>query len=1079
MADVSAGELTWNGSPLLAPDVYGEMEQFIRQFQTVEEAIAFLTDEPCQTQKTFSPKSGAGTGIAIPNFPDLPKPELNTLIWPSVGAGRFAYFFGLSDGEGNPEPGDLGSLVMNDGTNSQTIKMMVLGKKTIAGNVRLLMLVDQRYKWQNIDCGNIVTAAGREMMITSGDYDGTPNNDYGTGNIDFEDVVSACEEKIGISIDRDSFDGFYVADVLELSNKKFANVAVLLDAVADSVGMRIVATLDGGIHCWKADGHPYNVNFQNAMTNFVAGGSWEDYKDKPTCVKVNFPRATWNHSYPDCDVYTITDGDENNAIVVESTMYAHFKDTPDNGTNKPDNDAKLQDLASNLKTNLLGWWGTGVTSETDDDPKGGQYDYTWLGVKPWSCTGFDNYVEYKFCYEVPNDQYNIPIVSDDLPKADTKFDLNQLVFITRVQSMPHYYGTRINLSQDSEVRFLRGLQWGKVFKMPVKATTKNPEKPYEIEIWQYDSKQKEHNTKIKIQAWDVFGGSPKKDEKVFLWFHSVNRRWVLQKMSDELQIIEIDGSSGETQANEDCLFSSQIVTVDSQYGFCSDYPFGTNKAVWAAIFNNNTKSSPVRNLPAKERYLAKLAGLYKFSGGEEDDERPLYLIKEEEKTKVELVRVAGTKIGEPVYPNAQCIWPGQRFIRNNKNTPSWCGDDNYDVQENVWLTNLNTTPKGVAKKYLNAGQKYIGKYLGNFTIGSPSLPGNTRPLYAIRQGDEDNVRIVTINSSGTAKMQRKNSNCLYQAKVTLGNTNNSGCSTGFWEQQETCYVLTMNNDGEIINWMPNKDRYIGVYVGSLTDNEDTTKQIPIYAIRADHHLIRFQLMLPLVCGTAPPTNNAIELRWNGTGAYVPSTNDRISVIDYTVNGSFSGLGTNQLAKGYQGWAEWKPDRKVYEIVWMQQQANWIKFTNDSSDITPSTSNASVTVTEWWQGRNPDPNNAGVSVYNQKATGDGNYIFRCPRNAIGLAVWDELNNYYRIVWTQSKPQFITGKLTEDIASNEAEGTVTYAWGPERHITITTADLYDPAQIFTGKAQNKYQATYCCITDRYILTWVECSQGDEEE
>ncbi len=856
-----AGKLTWNGIPLLIPDPDGELERWFSQFQRIQDLVAFCSTETAQISSNNAPRSQAGTGITTPNYPDLPPLALNQLIWPT-GATRFGYFVGLVPGGADVGTiGSTGSLILSDGDNTTTVSMQVLASRPVVSAASsppwMIVLVDRRYGWQFRNAGNIITASGFPMLETSGTYDGTPNNDYGADGITYAQVFTAIETAIGTTITKSDVSGFLVPDVLELSSRKYFNVAQILDAVAQSCGLRVWLDFNGTVHA-QSSSVSYTSNLDD-QTNIVAGGLGIA-TPKPASIIVNFRRASQYRAYADNDVYpfTITNssGATGTSLVIESCAYAHWLALPDNYVNPPSNDATLNGLASGVASGLLGWYAT-------------PYDVTFAGVKTWTVTGFDNTLVITYAQQLPNEQHGIPLISAMAPLDGERFDINYYRFTTRAQSMPTNFGSYINLSQDPSIRFLRGMQWGKLTadaKQPIDGTTPQA---VAVNIWQLDSKFAEHDTGIQIQAFDVSLSidTLTKGTRVYLWFHEVNRMWVLGRMGDEPDIVRVTGTSSVAnmaQKNPMCLWGGNVVSYNLEYPPCSGSQFQPKGSIWIAI---------------------------------------------------------------------------------------------------------------------------------------------------------------------------------------------------------------INNDGEVTNFLPSGDRYLGSPVGTYAVGDDSR---PLYLIRADHHLIRFQLIAPMECGVETAANNAVQLYWTGTEYAISS--QVVTVVDPYIadGGMFEGTPQTPYQIGYRGYAEWKPDRRVYEVVFMQRPAQWIRFQIYSGGQILELGSASVRarVLSFWGGKSPDPQNVGILVY--QLAGNTTGIFVAPSNAIGLAVYDDYQNRYNIVFVQNKPRFIAGTLATALTEGDATGAVAAQWDSLGFVPLTgNVDLVDKSNIFTGAIGKKFQATYDAATDSYVLTWVECS------
>lgn len=857
MADVF-GKLTWNGVSLLVPDPDGELEQWLAQFHRIEDVIAFCATETAAISSNNAPRSHVGTGITTPNYPELGPLKLNQLVWPT-GATRFGYFLAAVPSDDNDvgRPGSFGTLILSDGERDATVTMQLLAYRPISKtNLSLLVLVDKRYSWQYLTPGNIITASGYPMLDKDGTFSGTPNNDYGQLQISYSEVFDALQEVLG-AIDHQSVTGFLVPDPLELSNRKNFNAAQMLDAVAQSCGLRVWLDFDGTIHA-RNSSLSYTSNF-NDTENLIAGGEEPNQTPKPANVIVNFRRASQYRAYADNDIYSqsVSIGGDGGAITVESCAYAHWYSKRDNYSNAPDNAGTLTGLATNIGTTLGAWYAK-------------TYDATFDGIKTWTITGFDNVLTIDYASQVQNDANDVPLNAAMAPLDGERFDINYYRFTTRVQSMPANFGSYINLSQDPSIRFLRGIQWGKLTEDQKQPIDKTTPQAVEVQIWQLNAKWAEQATSIKIQAYDVSLSTDvlAKGDRVYLWFHEVNRQWNIAKWPEEQAIVRVTGTSNYA------------------------------------------------NLSQK---------------------------------------------------NAVCIWPGS---------------------------------------------------------------------------------VVTYNTAYP------------------------GCSGSQYQPKSDIWLAVINNDGEKINVLPTGDRFLGKPVGTYEISGDSR---PLYVIRAEHYLVRFQLTQPMVCGQESPPNNALQLYWNGT-EYVLSS-QAITVVDpYVAQGAmFEGQPQSSFQLGYRGFAEWRPDRRVYEIVFMQRPAQWIRFkTRPGQTLSLASPSVQANVVDFWGGKNPDPGSKGIKVYQMPGTAGG--VFAAPPTAVGYAVYDDYADQYNIVFIQTWPQFVTGKIAIAVSAGIGAGSVLYAWGPVGFVPITgeTVTILDKTvpKLFVGKVDKQYRGTWSAADNAYILEWVEC-------
>lgn len=517
--------LTWNGTPLLVPDQQGELDQWLRQFQTIHELLAFCEVEQPRLASANVPQSYAGCGITPPNWTELPPLAINQLVWPT-GATRWGYFVGLVPLNAAVGPvGGSGTLSLNDGSNTLNVEMMQLltwRKVTAFPSLALIVLVDRRYRFQFIDCGNFYENSHRYSPVDqSPGYSGTPNNDYGQYEATWYDLIGECFRLVGGPFSFFAPDNEYLSpDPQELVSRKWFNVAMMIDAIAESIGARTFLNWDGTFQLVRPQ-EQYLSNFDDTK-NLIAGGLQPGQATIVNRVTVSFPRATYGRAYQDKDqiAYSVDfNKGSTGTINVMSSCYANWTTEPDNYINLSNNEDKLKSLASAIASAIGDWI---------DIP----YDATWMGIKNWKLSGYDNFVCIRYGVVIPNDVYISAVVDDSQPKEDTKFQTNYYAFTTRAQSQPANFGTRINLSQDPSIRFLRGWQWGRLTENQTPSVKDSDgqtiAQPTTIAICQYGTLGQEIATPIEIQAYpfDADGELLKLGDKVSLEFSEVSRRWI-------------------------------------------------------------------------------------------------------------------------------------------------------------------------------------------------------------------------------------------------------------------------------------------------------------------------------------------------------------------------------------------------------------------------------------------------------------------------------------------------------------------------------------------------------------------------
>lgn len=221
--------------PLSTPEHQAWLEQ-VHPPQLFTEWTGWNFDKPNQVR-------GFGEGLPFPNIPTPPDFKLGVLHWPT-GAARPAWFHAVVNTERlalirsavgspmTPQP-----LVMFDGRTGKTItaQMYMLPARPLnqlghaSSDGWLLTLTDQRFYWYY-----------RRGAI-------------GTQLDSWFNLYVTVASILGIEIDIDSIDPSYGAPSRKWINYYNAG-GVLLDAVAEQVGQRIVVGLDGVVRAvnWEA-----------------------------------------------------------------------------------------------------------------------------------------------------------------------------------------------------------------------------------------------------------------------------------------------------------------------------------------------------------------------------------------------------------------------------------------------------------------------------------------------------------------------------------------------------------------------------------------------------------------------------------------------------------------------------------------------------------------------------------------------------------------------------------------------------------------------------------------------------------
>lgn len=238
------------------------------------------------------------------------------------------------------------------------------------------------------------------------------------------------------------------------------------------------------------------------------------------------------------------------------------------------------------------------------------------------------------------------------------------------------------------------------------------------------------------------------------------------------------------------------------------------------------------------------------------------------------------------------------------------------------------------------------------------------------------------------------------------------------------------------------DRFIGRYIEDYTltvDDEDDTR--PLYAIRKGiGPLRRFELYTDLVFGTGSAL--AKPLNWDSGGStwLVEDTAEPFTVYDPFIAGGsdFVGKGPLVAAKGYQGFCQLQPDSGLYEIVYLEHKSIFVKGTLYQQLKSSDTTQANCTMTDFWQGRNPDPAALNITVQNEG-------LFWGPTGAVFYAMWDDNDSQWNLIWVQHQARFAYAQLNADMASGSSSAaTVVSYW--DGISPGSTVDVKDPSNFF---------------------------------
>lgn len=378
--------ITYAGYPLLLDDPDGTLKAWFDRYCELQDFTAGQPQEAILLpQSVFGVQRGKSLAPAWPPK----KPRLNTLYWPT-GAARWSCFYGLVDQatlEQLPASGDF-SMADDDGGNGLSVTMYALPAQAVSSSLALkpeeilwiIRLVDARYFWQYKNTGDLEidpeTESWTSLFTTILDALGADNRSITTSEINLK-----------------------IPDVTELS-RRCENAAEVLDAAANSVGFRVVVSLEGEV--WLQDWTQARASFEELAANnersIICGGG--DKRGGPNAVRVTFQKWYYGRPDPKGRVWTkIISGSSIDSEMVtfsgekliHCTAFADFSTDPD--ATDPDNQSDLEGMATLLATAYY-------------KSLRKRYSATFAGLIPWESNAFDDWTEYRFGALACNGEYH-------------------------------------------------------------------------------------------------------------------------------------------------------------------------------------------------------------------------------------------------------------------------------------------------------------------------------------------------------------------------------------------------------------------------------------------------------------------------------------------------------------------------------------------------------------------------------------------------------------------------------------------------------------------------------------------------
>jgi hypothetical protein len=436
--------ITFAGQPLLLEDIDGTLARWIERNLSLEDLRLFGAQPAAYFDGRTLPRHDMRAFVGLPtfNYPTPPRLKINALYWPT-GAARWAQGLFLCDHKtltkilaaltsGTAHLEFLEERATDKDPAERTIKakMHLLPPRRLTGysdkneepahdaeGLYLLPLVDARYFWQY-----------------------TPVDLTVTDDTEWSDVLDTLLDALPILNGRgvESYSNEYLSPPPVELTRRYENGAVLLDAVAASLGLRVTVAPSGYVSVTNATEAKKSWKKQwEEKSPLLAGGGARGLTQPiaPGKVRVVFPAYRGGIPDPAGEVWSTTaDGPSG----LDSDRVQTFFDTAPadlSSGSSPANESALQTLTERIATDFYAWSITSGSIATDQDRV---VDAAFAGLTVWAPTGFEDYVWWHFGYQFPTWAQQDDATEDDLP--DDMSDGGPYSCFTRIVTMPHNFG---------------------------------------------------------------------------------------------------------------------------------------------------------------------------------------------------------------------------------------------------------------------------------------------------------------------------------------------------------------------------------------------------------------------------------------------------------------------------------------------------------------------------------------------------------------------------------------------------------------------------------------------------------------
>lgn len=442
--------ITFAGESLLLPDSEHQLEQWLDFALPLDDMRLFGEKPVGLTDSRDTPRGSQASkvGLPRPNWPEPPKLKINSLYIPT-GATRWAVGLFLVDrsimNALRSEVGyaGSGSLVLDDtdlSGNAVTVTrtMYMLPEReasnlftTAGAGLCLLPLVDARYWWQ---------------WKHLGDYDLDSSSTWA-------DLFAEISTALGVTVNGTAGSNYFKPDPVELT-RPFENAAVMLDAVAASIGQRVVFSGEERLDLVTApdseDNFEANIGvsgsqyFTDERYSTLAGDGVAE-RAVPATVTVAFPKYVHGNGIQD-DYHNVVENPgtfTDIGFVTGTTKVIFTSAVADFTSGSHDNASNCNSLANQIASDFYAWIASRYA----------YYDVTYGGIRPWAQAGFDNYTLYHF----GSQSRSYRDESIDSVAFFANENAGEYTCFTRVCSLPLNWGVSEQLQQVREVRGAYGM----------------------------------------------------------------------------------------------------------------------------------------------------------------------------------------------------------------------------------------------------------------------------------------------------------------------------------------------------------------------------------------------------------------------------------------------------------------------------------------------------------------------------------------------------------------------------------------------------------------------------------------------